>query len=345
MRILIDILHPAHVHFFRSFMAVMKSCGHEIMVTARDKECVIDLLKHYGIPFTLISTQASGVLGLGIEMVTRSIKLHRIAQTFRPDFMTGVMGPSIAVVGKFHRSKTVVFYNTEMARITNWFAYPLADYVCTPSCYHGKVRSRHVTYPGYQALAYLHPDRFQPDFEKIACLGIKPDEPYFLLRFVSWQASHDVTEYGITSENKLRLVELLKQYGRVFISSEMVLPPELQQYAPEIPVHDIHHLMAYARLLVGESATMASECAVLGVPSVYIAKTSRGYIDEQKADYGLVSIFTHRQQDAAIEKVVTFARDRNLKGDVSKAQKRLLEDKIDVTQWMVDFFNRIYGPG
>ena len=35
------------------------------------------------------------------------------------------------------------------------------------------------------------------------------------------------------------------------------------------------------------SATMASECAVLGVPSVYVAKTSRGYIDEQAARYDL----------------------------------------------------------
>ena len=67
MRILIDILHPAHVHFFRNFAQEMRMRGHEIRFTARAKECATDLLDHYGIPYTLLSRQKSG-LALASEL-------------------------------------------------------------------------------------------------------------------------------------------------------------------------------------------------------------------------------------------------------------------------------------
>ena len=38
MRVLIDILHPAHVHFFRNFHAEMEGRGHQVCITARDKD-------------------------------------------------------------------------------------------------------------------------------------------------------------------------------------------------------------------------------------------------------------------------------------------------------------------
>ena len=48
-------------------------------------------------------------------------------------------------------------------------------------------------------------------------------------------------------------------------------------------------MLAHCRAFVGESATMASECAVLGVPAIYAAQTGRGYTNEQESRYGLVT--------------------------------------------------------
>src|SRR3546814_6820458 len=50
----------------------------------------------------------------------------------------------------------------------------------------------------------------------------------------------------------------------------------------------MHLLMAFCAGYFGESATMASECAVLGVPAVYMANSRRGYTDEQESKYGMV---------------------------------------------------------
>jgi predicted glycosyltransferase len=155
MRILIDILHPAHVHFFRNFHAEMTDRGHQLCITARDKDRSVELLQAFGLPYQQISRQKSGA-GLAVEMARRTARLMKIMRSFRPDVMTGIMGPSIALAGAVRRVPAVVFYDTEFAVQTNRIVYPLAHSVCTPDCYQGKVPGRHSQYAGYHELAYLH---------------------------------------------------------------------------------------------------------------------------------------------------------------------------------------------
>jgi predicted glycosyltransferase len=344
MRILIDILHPAHVHFYRNFYEVMSDRGHELCITARDKDRSVDLLRRYGLPYEQISEQKSGGVGMVVEMTQRTAALMKVMQRFRPDVMTGIMGPSIALAGKVRRVPAVVFYDTEFARQTNWFVYPLADAVVTPDCYQGKVRGTHVTYAGYHELAYLHPNRFEPDPARLAPFGVSAEEPYSIVRFVSWQAVHDRNEKGLTGRQKRDLVRRLGEHGRVLISSEAPLPDDLAADQLRGPVEDIHHLLAYAQLIVGESATMSSEAAVLGVPAVMIATTGRGYTDDQERRYGHVRHFTEDQYDEAVATV-----EKLLAGDPralgQQARTRLLEDKIDVTRWMIDYFESNFGGG
>ena len=54
-------------------------------------------------------------------------------------------------------------------------------------------------------------------------------------------------------------------------------------------------------MIVGESATMSSEAAVLGVPAVMIATTGRGYTDDQERRYELVRHFTDDEYDRAVD--------------------------------------------
>jgi predicted glycosyltransferase len=336
MRILIDILHPAHVHVFRNFYFEMSARGHELMVVARVKDRATELLDAYGIPYSVISRQRRGA-GLALEMITRSFRLARVVRRFRPDVMTGIMGPSISVVGRLLRLPAVVFYDTEFAKQTNWFVYRLAHSVCTPDCYQGWAGPRQRTYAGYHELAYLHPVRFTADAEKVRRFGVEPGEPYFVVRFVSWQAIHDVSETGLTLDQKRQLVTLLQGHGRVLISSEAALPPEFNGRRLTGPVEDIHHLLAYAQLVVGESATMSSEAAVLGVPAVFIATTGRGYTSDQQDRYGLVRHFKEQEFESAIETLrdLLTRRPRELG---SSARRKLLAEKIDVTEWMISYF-------
>ena len=289
-------------------------------------------------------------LGLAVEFVQRGVELWRVVERFRPHFLAGVMGPSIAAVGRLRRvlgrdrARVAVFYDTEIAKLTNVFAYPLADYVCTPDCYQGVVHGRHVRYPGYHELAYLHPNRFTPDKQVVRRAGVDPDAPYFVVRFVSYEASHDLGTRGLALGRKVELVHALAAQGRVLVSSEGPLPAELEGYRTRIPVQDIHHMLAFARLLVGESATMASECAVLGVPSIYVSPLGRGYTDEEETRYGLVKNFTGaRFGDDFVAAARALATDPELAARAHAARKRLLADKVDVTAWMLEFFEREFA--
>lgn len=349
MRLLIDILHPAHVHVFGALAKELTGRGHEVRFTLRDKDVARELLDQHGIAYELLSKQKQGGVGLAGEFVQRSARLWSVAARFQPHFLAGVMGPSITAVGRLRRclvrdrARIVVFYNTEIAKLTNTVVYPLADYVCTPDAYWGKVHGNHVTYPGYHELTYLHPHRFTPDPEVPKRHGIDVTKPYFVLRFVSYKSSHDLGIDGLTQAQKVALVRTLSEFGRVYISSEAKLPPELEPYKLRIPASDMHQVMAFARLLVGESATMASESAVLGVTAFYISPFGRGFTDDQERRYQLVYNYNGERFHADwLSQVRKLAADPNLVERSRAAQARMLSEKTDVTLWMVDFFEREY---
>jgi uncharacterized protein len=341
MRILVEVLHPAHVHVFRNAIGVWQKRGDEVLVLSRKKEVANELLAAYGIPFESISELKPGKLSLLTEMVVRDVRMLKSAQRFKPDVLVGVMGVTIVQVGLLLGRPAVVFYDTENAKLTNGFVYPLAHSVCTPDCYEAPVRGRHVVYPSYHELAYLHPNRFTPDPEVVRRFGVDPSQPFFLVRFVSWQASHDVGEQGFDLAMKQRLIQTLSQYGRVLISSEAELPSELESLRFRAPPEQLHHFIAFAKMLVGESATMASEAAVLGVPAFYIADTGRGYTNDEEKRFGLVFNYKRREAEAALQKVEELLRDPELGSKMRAARERLLAERIDLTGWMVNYIDSV----
>ncbi len=341
MRVLVEILHPAHVHVFRHAIATWRARGDEVLVLSREKECANDLLAAYGIPFRSISRLPDNKPGLFLEMAIRDLRMLKASLRFKPDVLVGIMGVTIAQVGKVIRKPAIVFYDTENAGITNRVVYPLAHSVATPACYQGDVNGNHVTYPGYHELAYLHPDRFTPDPEVVRAGGLDPDSPYFILRFVSWGASHDIGEEGMTPAFMRKLVERLQREGRVLITSEAELPPDLKELRFRLPVEQMHHFVAFASMLIGESATMASEAAVLGVPAVFISDTGRGYTDEEESRWQLVANFKRDQAEAAFDQVEAWLALEDRAGEFQRRRQAMLETCVDTTTWMVDYVDRV----
>jgi predicted glycosyltransferase len=330
---LVDILHPAHVHFFRNVIGRLKADNHTVIVTARKKEMSVELLQEYAIPHITISRQKNGI-GLIIEMITRTFKLLLICLRHRPQLLMGIMGPSIAVVGFILRIPAWVFYDTENAWITNWFAYPLAHRVYTPVCYQGNVGKNQIRYAGYHELAYLHPQIFTPDRSVLEKYKLDLAKPYTLIRFVSWEASHDIGEKGIPLDDKMKLVSTLEKYGQVFITSESPLPQSLQSKHIPVTITEIHHLIALAKLVVGESATMASEAAVLGVPAIFISDTLRGYTVEEEKKYNLVYNLSRRDIIKALDIINDICQNPQSGKKYKKSRATLLKEKINVAEYI-----------
>lgn len=335
-RILIDLQHPAHLHFFRHAARLLLENGHEVLFTGRDKDILKELARELDIRVVFFGKAGRGVIRLGLELIFRYFHLMKIIRRFRPNIIMAIAGTFVSLPGWLHRIPVHVFYDTEHAHVSNFLAYSFSECVHVPQCYRRQISVRHVRYNGYHELAYLHPLYFCPDPSVLSEAGILAGEDFALLRFVNWEAGHDIGLKGFSREWKIRAVQRLMQVGRVLISSEGELPSELELYRLKLPVSRIHHLMAFASLIFGESATMASEGAVLGVPGVFLDPVGRGYTDELERCYQIVFNFTPDNQEAAVEKGVALMRDcRTHPGKWRARGRRIIEEKINVTAMII----------
>jgi uncharacterized protein len=339
MNIIVDITHPAHVHFFRHAIGEWNERNHNLLIVTRDKDLTLPLLEYYGYQNTCLSRPRQGMIGFAKELIEHESKLFKLARKFKADVIMGIGGAIIVHAGKLLGIPTIVFNDTEHAKISHALAYPFATKICTPDCYMDDLGSKHVRYAGYHELAYLHPNRFTPDLKVLEEIGITPDQKYFLVRFVSWEAVHDVGKVGFSYDGKRRLVESLSKLGRVIITSESKLPKEFEQYRMRIPPTKIHDLLNFSALYIGEGGTMASEAAILGVPGIYVNPLYLGYLQEQETKYGLV--YNLPDETKATELALALACNPTLHVDYKQKRQALLDDKIDVTAWMVEFVENI----
>jgi len=337
MRILIDMGHPAHVHLFKNFIWEMEKRGHEIKVTARDKEVTKNLLDAYKIPYELVGKMQKGRLNLYREWIGRGLKIFKIGRKLDADIYIGMANPATAIAARLNRKTSITFTDTEHAMIANMITFPITDIILTPDCYLRNLGKKQIRYNGYHELAYLHPNYFTPNPEVLDEVGLTPGERFIIMRFVSWQASHDVGQHGIIDH--VGLVKMLEPYGRLLITSEGPLPPELEQYRIRVSPDKLHDLLYYATLCVGEGATIASECAVLGTPAIYVNTLKLGYIGEEDKKYHLVSDFSVRTcTDATIiEEAKRLLENKNLKLEGRRKRERIQQEKCDVTAFMMWF--------
>jgi uncharacterized protein len=335
MRVLLAMSHPAHVHLFKNLIWELQSDNHDILVCARDKEITIDLLKKFGFPYTVVSKLGSSRLSLAGEQIQRVFRFLGIIREFMPDISVSSTDPSFAFASWLTRTPYVGFADTEHARASQIGSRPFVKVVMTSTCYEKDFGSKQIHYPGYHELAYLHPNRFTPNPAVLAELGLTADDTYIIIRFVSWQASHDIGQHGI--QDPLGLVRELVPNARVLITSETPLPAELEEYRMRVSSEKIFDLLFFASLYIGEGATMASEAAMLGTPSIFVSSLAGklGYLNEQEKTYDLLYNFT--DHNTALVKAMEILRDPKSKENWRDKRERLLKEKIDVTAFMTWF--------
>lgn len=342
MRILFDIGHPSHVHFFRNAVSILAEKGNVIKITARNKDVTIDLLEAYNLDYEIVGINKRGFLKKAIYATKIERNIYNVCKKFQPDILIGASGNFyITHVAKMLGKPSIVFEDSEPDKSIYWLCKPFATYFCTPVNFSIDLgRLKHIRYNGYKELAYLHPNHFKADRSVLEELGLKKGERFILLRFVAWSAAHDVGHKGLSLEDKRLFVKELEHYGKVYISSEAELPPEFEDNKLNIPPHKIHDLLYYAHMFVGDSQTMATEASILGVPTVrsnsFVGTMSN--FKELEEKYGLM--YSIKDSRKALVKALELQKDRNLKQEWSKKRERLLRDKMDVTAFIVDLIER-----
>lgn len=342
MNILIDIGHPGHVHLLHGMAMEMTERGHKLFYSVRDIPVAKRLMEHYGMmPWVDLGGKKDSLIGKAKTVVNQDLQLLRFVRKNQIDLGLS-SGLVLSHVSRITGMKAFMFDDDDDAAepLIVKYGHPMTDVVLTPDCIQRKTK-RAVYYAGTHELAYLHPKRFTADPMVLKHANIQPDERFFIMRFVALKGHHDVGQQGLTLEQKKALVELLKLHGRVIITSERAIEPEFEQYRLPVPPEEIHSLMAYSSMFLGDSQTMTSEAAVLGVPALkcntFAGRLSVPNMLENK--YGLCYAYTPQQFEEMYHHVEQLlARDpKELRSEWQEKRQQMLADMIDPTEFFVNY--------
>jgi uncharacterized protein len=349
VRLLIDIGHPAHVHYYKNLAHLLKKRGHVVFWTTKPIPTAIDLLESYGFSYWILPGKRDKLSGKVFMQFVYDIILLVFCIRKKIDVAIGT-SVTITHVSRFTRVKSFVFDDDDddVQPLVTKYVHPFADALLSPDCLKGKRGNIDtIFYPGYHELAYLHPKRFNPDVRVLEELSLNENEPFFILRFNVFKAHHDVGIKGLSLEQRLFLINLLKEYGKVFITTEREIEAELIQYKLKVSPDKIHSLIYFCKIFIGDSQTMASEAAVLGIPSLR-CNTFAGrisYLDEQEKSYGLTVAFSPDNFDLMVLKIRELLSTKNLKRIWEEKRAIMLDDKIDVTSFWCWFIENYPNGG
>jgi uncharacterized protein len=335
MRIFIDIGHPAHVHYFKNFIKIMKAEGHDFLITARDKEITFELLQKYGIPYVNRGKGGNGLTGKLLYMLRADWILYKTAKKFKPDLFLSFASTYAAHASALYRKPHIAIDDTEHAKLELLIYPPFTEVILTPSCFLKDLGEKQIRFNSYIEFSYLHKDFFKPDPSIRKELGVEPNEKFVLFRFISWTASHDIGQAGIPDPMKKELVELfLKNNFKVFVSSEKSLDSYFEPFRLKTDSSKIHQVIKEASFLIGESGTMSTEACILGTPAVFVNTLNAGvFMDEVK--YGL--LYSYRNSEGLIQKIFALINKKELKEAHHQRAMQLMNDKINITAFLVWF--------
>jgi hypothetical protein len=339
MNILFQLGHPAHFHLFRKTIENLNRDGHKTYILIKKKDILEDLLKEAGLPYVNILPSGKKTK---LSLVLRLWRVFLFTLKHRVDVLVGST-PEVAQIGWLLRRRSMIMAEDDASVVPQFIqaVRPFADAYLSPiTCDNGLLESKTTHYAGFHKLAYLHPNQFEPDPNVVDCY-FPHQEPYFLLRFAQLNAYHDVSSNakGFNQEIAQGLINRLLPYGKVFITSERPLEQELEQYRLNINPLDIHHVMCFAKLYIGDSQSMAVEAAMLGVPGIRFNDFAGkiGVLEELEHKYELtygIPSFNPQRLYVKVEELLAMPDMHKV---FQQRRQKMLSEKIDVTAFFTWF--------
>jgi uncharacterized protein len=341
MNVILSVEHPAWAHQFKFIIKALEKKGYNVKVVAIDKDRDLELLDSFGINYDLVgNSTGKNIFDKAWLLLSISFKIFKVCKKFKPDIFIGRASPMMALNAFLFKKPHVIFEDTERSTISLKFCKWFSSLIITPISFKTDLGDKQLRTEAFKELFYLHPSYFTPDTSVLDELGINDKDRFVFLRFVSWNASHDIGFTGLNNSQKIHLVKELEKHAKVFISSEENLPDELRKYEIKIAFNKIHSVLYYASLYIGEGATMASEAAILGTHAIFISKLTAGTLDEQEKKYGLV--FNYYQKDKferTLEKSIQLLSDNDLIIKGRNKSLKLVNEKVDMNELFLQKIN------
>jgi hypothetical protein len=343
MNVLISISHPAWAHQFHHIIDILKKRGHKVKVLVIKKDKNWEILDQYGIDYTVVGeSTGKGKIDKAFILLITTWRHLVEAIKFKADVLIGRPSPMMAITAFLTGKKNIVYSDTERSVESLFFTKLFSYKILTPMMYRKDLGKKQMRVETFKELFYLHPNYFKPNPEDVRLVGLEPGEKFSFVRFVAWNASHDLGHKGFTNEQKMELIKHLEKYGKVILSTEEDLPSEFDKYIKKVPHTKLHSVMSQAQLFVGDGLTMAFESNVMGVHAIFTSEMTSGAGDEMEQKYEL--LYTIEDREHMVEKTKKKIDELLSKEDIEKVgkekQRKLLQDKKDFNEWWVDYLER-----
>ena len=299
--VLLDLNHPTDFHFFREFIIESRQKGMSMYITVKQRQYLPELLKFHDVPYILKGKRAYTFWGKLIGLLREIYQLYLLARAIKPEVFISFASPYAAITGRLLRIPVIGFDDTECNPLLHQITPRFSDLIITPRCFQKSFGRKHIRFEGYKESVYLKEIFLEKNLYANEIPEPDQKEPFILVRFVSYHATHELGKKGLSPEEKEEIVHRLKQYHRVYISSEGPLPEKLKIFELKAPPAHIHHLLKNAVLYFGESTTMAAEAALLGTSAILVEDEGRGFTDDIEKRTGLLRRFSMKEWNQAVK--------------------------------------------
>lgn len=272
MKIAISCLTPAQVYFYSVLAKEFQRQGHEVklLISSQPKtlQLATTILKEHS--WVSFGTYTKNKVGKLSTTITNILTLIKILKHYNTDLCIGQL-PMI-YAARWLGKPCVTFEDDECTYMQHLFYKPLVKKIVTPFCFEKDFGKKHVRVKAFKETIYLKD--FQPE-------DVPLKKPYVILRLNTWDASHDVGRKGIDFDSVVGFICDVESKGvRVYISTEKDLPENLKECKLPLAANQIHSALYHASLVVTDTATMATEAALLGTPVVRLNIIKEGNFNE-----------------------------------------------------------------
>tara|TARA_B000000437_G_C11675391_1_gene317237 strand:+ start:509 stop:1609 length:1101 start_codon:yes stop_codon:yes gene_type:complete len=341
--ILFFLVHPAKYHFHKVQINKLIYNGHKVDILITKKDMLEQLVKEEGWNYTNLFPKGRKLMFSNVFFSVPYfffLTIYRLLKYTKNKKYDLFIGDLLTIVGLIRRVPTIFATDDTLKAVPQGaiFYHTATDIVAPIITDLGPYNKKKIGYFGYKAIAHLHPNHFKPRAENLPSELV--GKKYFFIRATGFQASHDIGKKGIDNQLLNEIIDRLLPHGKIIISSERPLTKEFEKYLYKFKKTQIGEVLAFAELFISDSTTMTSEAAYLGTPSVeyddYFHEIEQ--MLELKDKYKLIHCYRTSEQVDFLNKINHLLSKENLRKEYKKRQSKLLSDSIDVSSFLVWFY-------
>lgn len=328
-KVFFDLNHPADYHLFKHLIIWVKSQDYAVKIVARDKECLHLLLDDAGIKYISRGSGKHTLPGKYLYAFWILFLLLVELIRFRPTITMSLSSPYLAVLSRLLGITCITYDDTD----NNPRLLPFikkSTYLLSPATYPYRFHKGHFNLPALKELAYLHPAHFHQNLEQTGVF----------FRLTRTDSIHHSSASALDHNMVIKKMYDLSKSQTIYFSSERDLAFENDSSIHLANPIRIHKDLARCKVFWGNSATMAAEAAVLGIPAIFVSAEKFAYISELE-EYGLLYHYHPEDINSSLEKLDSILAGDPPTKNFKKSREILLGEKIDMTAFMIWFIETL----